>query len=337
MQINNITFINPEFFWLILIIPIILYFFYKKEKSGINISSLDEIKKIFKKNNITFYLKIILLGLILLNFIIILANPNTTNISEKIKKNGIDIVIALDVSGSMEANDLKPNRIESAKSVINNFISKLKTDRVGLVIFAGKPFTSIPLTFDYNILTETINNISTKNINQQKRGLAGTAIGDAILMSETLFISKENKQEREKVIILLTDGDANIGVDPKVAGLSSKEKNIKIYTVGIGSKQGGYITYNSGPFIQKQKISPLNDKDLKYIASQTKGVYFRAEDNKTFKKVFEELQKLQKQNIEVEIKKTYSEYYKIFIYSLIIIISIFFYLISGNIEKRKNK
>lgn len=339
MQINNITFLNPEYFWLLLLIPIILYFFYKKEKSWINISSTDQIKKIFKNNNIKLYSKIILLWLILINFIIILANPNTTNISDKIKKNWIDIVIALDISGSMQAEDLKPDRIQAAKNVISNFISKLKTDRAWLVVFAWKPFTSIPLTFDYNILNETIKSLSTDNINQQKRWLSGTAIWDALLMSKTLFknTEKDKKNNREKVIILLTDWDANVWVDPKVAALALKNDKIKIYTIWIWSKKWWYITYQNWPFKQRQKIPPLNDKDLKFIAQQTWWEYFRAEDNSTFEKIFEKLQKLDKKDIEVEIKKTYSEYYQIFVYSLIILLIIFLYLVSQNIEVRKNK
>lgn len=339
MQINNITFLNPEYFWLLLLIPIILYFFYKKEKSWINISSTDQIKKIFKNNNIKLYSKIILLWLILINFIIILANPNTTNISDKIKKNWIDIVIALDISGSMQAEDLKPDRIQAAKNVISNFISKLKTDRAWLVVFAWKPFTSIPLTFDYNILNETIKSLSTNNINQQKRWLSGTAIWDALLMSKTLFknTEKDKKNNREKVIILLTDWDANVWVDPKVAALALKNDKIKIYTIWIWSKKWWYITYQNWPFKQRQKIPPLNDKDLKFIAQQTWWEYFRAEDNSTFEKIFEKLQKLDKKDIEVEIKKTYSEYYQIFVYSLIILLIIFLYLVSQNIEVRKSK
>lgn len=332
MQIWNITFLNPNFFWLILIIPIILYFFYKKQKKGINFINFSDAKKIFWKNNLRFFWSILVLSLILFDFIVILANPNTTNVSEKIKKNWIDIVIALDISGSMESEDLKPNRLEAAKKVINSFIKKLKTDRVWMVVFAWKPFTSIPLTFDYNILTETINRLSTKDIQSN-----WTAIWDAILMWETLFDKDKKEKNREKVMILLTDWDANVWVDPKVAALSAKEKNIKIYTIWIWSKKWWYISYNVGPFVQKQRIPPLNDRDLKYIAQNTSWKYFRADSNETFKKIFKELQKLEKNEIETEIKKTYKEYYSNFVYILIILLLIFSYLIFGNLDiKNKN-
>jgi len=333
---QNITFLNPEFFWLFLIIPIVLYFFYKKEKSWINFINLADIKKIFKTNNYKFYLKIILLLLILINFIIILANPNISNTSQKVKKNWIDIVIALDISGSMMASDLKPNRIEAAKKVINNFIEKLSTDRLWLVVFAGKPFTSIPLTFDYNILKENIKNLSVDNINQQKRWLNWTAVWDSILMAKTLFDNKNNSKEedREKVIILLTDWDANVWVDPILAWLSAKKKNIKVYTIWIGSKKWWYITYDVWPFKQKQFMPPLKEKPLIQIANDTWWEFFRATDNKTFEKIFKELEKLEKNDIEIEVKKQYKEHYEIFIYSLIFLISIFGWMVIGGIEVR---
>ena len=328
--------------------PIILYFFYKRQRSGINFINLSDVKQVFKNNNYKFYLSIILLWLILINFIFILANPNKINISEKIKKNWIDIVIALDVSGSMEAEDLKPNRLESAKKVIDGFIKNLKTDRVWIVVFAWKPFTSIPLTFDYNIISETLNRLSTKDIQSN-----WTAIWDAILMSKTLFKPHPNPpltgdgnkktlppergeleegQNREKVIILLTDWDANLWVDPKIAWISAKEAWIKIYTIWIWSKTWGYITYDVWPFKQRQKIPPLNDKYLKEISKITDWKYFRAENNLVFKQIFEELKKLEKNDIEVDIKKKYTNYYDIFVYSLIFFISIFLLLLINNLE-----
>jgi len=339
--LENIEFLNKWYFALILLIPIILYYFYKQDSKWINFLYFSELKKIFNKNNIKFYLKNILVVVILLNFILILANPNTTNVSEKVKKNGIDIVIALDISWSMDAEDLKPSRIEAAKNVINNFIWNLKTDRLGLVVFAWKPFTSIPLTFDYNILKETIARLWTKNINQQKRWLNWTAIWDAILMSKTLFKapkdeSVEDYKKREKVIILLTDWDANVWVDPVLAWLSAKKNWIKIYTIWIWSKNGGYITYNVWPFKQKAKIPPLNDAKLKEIAKDTWWVYFRADNNYTFKRIFDELQKLEKNDINIEIKKEYKEYYDIFIYTLVFFLTIFSFLMIKNLEIRKD-
>jgi len=334
---TNIDFLSKWYFLLIILLPILLYFFYKKLSKWINFIFIRDIKKIFKRNSFKFYLKLLLLLLLMLNFIIILANPNIINSSEKVKKNGIDIVISLDISGSMEAEDLKPNRIEAAKSVINNFIKNLKTDRLWLVVFAWKPFTSIPLTFDYNILKETIQNIWTKNIDQRQSGLNWTAIWDSILMAETLFkapkdMKAEDYKKREKVIILLTDWDANVGVNPVLAGLSSKDKNIKIYTIWIGSKAWWLISYNVWPFKKQYRIPPLNDKVLKQIASDTNAKYFRAEDNNSFEKIFNELYLLEKNDINIEIKKQYKEYYDIFLYSLLILLILFTYLMISSVE-----
>jgi Ca-activated chloride channel family protein len=152
------------------------------------------------------------------------------------------------------------------------------------------------------------------------------------LMSKTLF-TKEKK--REKVIILLTDWDANTWVDPILASLSAKKENIKIYTIWIWSKKWWYISYKVWPFIQKQKVAPLNEKTLKKIAQNTGWIYFRADNNYNFKKIFEYLKKLEKNDIEVEVKKEYKEFYNYFIYSLVFLLTIFSYLIFNTIETKK--
>ncbi len=341
MFLDDIEFLNKSYFLLLLLLPFLVYFFYKKQAKWIDFVFFNELKNTFKMNNYRFYLKILLLVFIFINFVIIIANPNKTSTNENVKKNGIDIVVALDISWSMEANDLQPNRIEAAKKVIAWFVSKLKTDRLWLVVFAWKPFTSIPLTFDYNILTETIDRLSTNQIDQSQNWLNGTAIWDAVLMAKTLFKAPKTQDEkdyknREKVIILLTDGDANVWVEPTLAWLSAKKEGIKIYTIWIWSEQWWYITYDVWPFKQQQKVPPLNDKTLKQIAKDTGGQYFRADNNYTFEQIFNELSKLEKDDINVEIKKEYSEYYEYFLYSLILLLWLFTYLMISKVEIRKN-
>jgi len=270
----NTDFLQKWYFILFLLIPIVLYLFYRQAKNSFNFIFFDDLKKIFWWNSYFFYGKIILIVLILTNFILLFADPNTSNVKQNINKNWIDIVVALDISWSMEAEDLKPNRIEAAKNVISNFVWKLKTDRLWLVVFAWKPFTSIPLTFDYNILKENIANLSTKNINQNVHWLNWTAIWDAVLMAKTLFKApkwqdKEDYKKREKVIILLTDWDANVWVDPVLAWLSAKKEWIKIYTIWIWSEKWWIINYKVWPFNRQSKVPPLNDKTLKKIAQDT--------------------------------------------------------------------
>lgn len=315
----NINFLNPWYFLLFLIVPIFLYLYYKKSKKGLKFQFLSDLKRIFYFNSWRYYCKFILIFLIFVFFILLLANPNKINVSEKIEKNGIDIVLVLDISDSMLAQDFTPNRIEWAKKVISEFIKKQKTNRVWLVVFAWKPFTSIPLTFDYNILEETVKRLSTEMINQQK--LWWTAIWDAILSANNLFDTE--KKDREKVVILLTDWDANVWVSPLASAISAKDENIKIYTIWIWSEKWWYITYDVWPFKQKAKISPLNDKTLKEIAKITSWKYFRATDDETLENIFDNLESLDKKDLEIEIKKNYKELYQIFAYILSFLIFMF--------------
>lgn len=338
----NIEFLDKQYFLLLVFLPFLIYFYYKKLKTGLNFLFLEDLKKVFIKNYFIFYLKILLLSLIFINFVIIIANPNTSNVSENISKNGIDIVIALDISWSMEAADLKPSRLEAAKKVISDFVSNLKSDRLWLVVFSWKPFTSIPLTFDYNIISETVWNLSIKTINQQVHWLNWTAVWDAILMSKTLFKAPKNTSEeeyskREKIIILLTDWDANMWVDPILAWLSAKEENIKIFPIWIWSKEGWYIYYNVWPFKKELYIPPLNDDTLIKIANETSWSYFKATDNNSLKAIFKELEKLQKNDIDIEIKKVYKQYYEIFLYSLMILIFVFLFINMNKLEVGKKR
>jgi len=332
----NLEFLNQKYFLLLLLVPIIVFFYYKKQSSWIFFPFFSDIKNTYKKNIFSFYIKIFFLILILVFYIIILANPNIINQDEKVSKNGIDIVLLLDISTSMDATDLTPTRIEKAKKVLSDFILKQETNRLWLVVFAWKPFTSIPLTFDYNILKETILNTSTNVINQNNSYLWWTAIWDAILMWETLFDKTEENKDREKVIILLTDWDANTWVDPLLASLSSKEKNIKIYTVWIWSKEWGTISYYAWPFLQTQKIPPLNDETLMKIANNTSWEYFRATDDRIFEDIFKKLESLEKSLIEIEKQNNYSPSYTYFVLILIILLFIFIILSLSRPEIKSN-
>ncbi len=316
LNIWNFVIMKPIYLYILPIWLMIVVFFifrkYKKNHKKTNI--LTDIKKIYKFPSLLFYIENLFVILISIVFFCLLSDPHLSNQKQDVKKNWIDIVLALDISKSMEAEDLRPSRIEAAKSVVNKFIDKLSTDRVGLVIFAGKPYTSVPLTFDYNILKETIENINTDTLNQNVNWLDGTAIWDAILIADNILNSDENK-EREKVIILLTDGDANRWVDPILATKSLD--NIKIYTIGIWSKQWWRIKYNMWWFTQYMQIPPLNETSLREIANISNGQFFRATDNQTLKNIFEELAKLNKQDIKLKVHKEYITNYKLFTYILI--------------------
>jgi len=305
---------------------LILALYFKYKKKGLYFKFLEDLNKVFRYWKIKFFSKFLLLSLTLISFIIILANPNKSNIEKEISKKWIDIVFLLDVSESMNAQDLKPSRIEAAKNILKNFLDKLKNDRVGLVIFSGKPFTSLPLTFDYKVVKEILQNISTDTINQNIEKLQWTAIWDAILMWKNLLTKNNTNKNREKIMILLTDGKSNKWIDPILAAKYVKKYGIKIYTIWIGSKHWGYITYNNWFITQQLRLPPLNEKPLREIAKITWGKFYRATDNYTLEQIFDDLSKLTKTEIKTKIKKTYEPYYTPFTYLLLLLLWIFTYL-----------
>ncbi len=332
---SNIHFIDKQYFLLFILLPIIIFYYYfTSKKNAKKIFFLDDLQKIYWKINYFFIFKIILISLIFSVFVLFLANPHKINIEEKIKKNGIDIVFALDISKSMEASDLKPTRIEMSKKILKKFIKNLKTDRVGLVVFAWKPLTSVPLTFDYNILSEILDNLTTDSLNQNIPWLNWTAVWDAILISKKLFKSSKQKQEeknREKVIIVLTDWDSNKWINPILVAKILKKEKIKIYTIWIGSKKWGIIKFKIWPLVQTTRTPPLNEKTLREISKISYWEFFRATDNESFEKIFKNLEKLEKNDIEVKIIKNNKEYYKPFYIILLILIFLLFL-----VENRKN-
>jgi len=324
-------FLNKWYFVLLLLIPVIIYLYYlKQKKEWIKFKFIEDVQKVFGRWNFLFWWKMLLFSVIFWVFIIVLSNPNKVNVNTDVKKNWIDIVFTLDVSESMDAEDLKPTRIEAAKRIIWQFVSKLKNDRVGLVVFAGKPFTSLPLTFDYNIVKQTLSWIKTSILNKQAQ-LGGTAIWDWLLMAQTLFkvpvwVSKEDYKKRQKVVILLTDGDANKWVNPVMAWEYLKKYWIKVYAIWIGSRQWGYITYNNWFFTQRWRIPPLKEWPLRQIAIITNWKFYRATDNQSLHNIFKDIAKLTKTDIKVKVKNVYNPEYMLFVYILVVLIWIYIYL-----------
>jgi Ca-activated chloride channel family protein len=232
----------------------------------------------------------------------------------KQEQDAIDIFIALDISLSMQAEDLKPNRIEAAKSTIQKFLTKVEGNRIGTVIFAGIAFVQAPLSFDTKIIYDFIGKTSTNTINQQIYGLDGTAIGDAIF---TAVEKLKDSKTKNKIIILLTDGEANRGADPIITAQYARDNNIKVYTIGIGDPNGAIIpvidpmgnkTYLIGPDGQPLKTS-INIKALEDIASITHGKFFMADDNAKFENVFDEIAALEKSKIKTLTTTKYKDLY----------------------------
>ena len=224
--------------------------------------------------------------------IIALARPQNFSSGENIYTEGIDIAMVLDISGSMLAEDLKPNRIEAAKDVIDNFIKGRTSDRIGLVIFARDSFTQCPLTVDYSVLRNLLSQVKSGMIED------GTAIGNAIANGVNRL---KDSKAKSKVIILLTDGVNNSGeVDPVFAAQIAKTFGIRIYTIGVGTK--GEAPYPvQTPFGTRYQMIPveIDESVLQQISKITDGEYFRATDNKTLEDIYDKIDKLEKSKVEI--------------------------------------
>ena len=324
MQILNIIFLQNNYFYLLLFLPIFWILFFFSRKSWLKLSITGDLQKIWQKNTKIPFINLFLISLIFLVFVVILANPNIKNTSETIKKNGIDIEILFDISYSMKAEDLQPNRLEIAKTVLQNFISKVSSDRLWLIIFAWKPFTSVPLTFDYQFLVDSVKNITVDSINQNYAYLQWTAIWDAMLVGTKAF--SEDKS-RQKVMIVLTDWEANKWVKPLMTVKLAKEKWIKIYTIWIWWLKDSFV-YLDDQFGRKTKIAIgwVDEKTLQAISEITSWKYFRATDNASLEKIFSELSKLNKTDIEIKKSVLYKPYLEVFEYILLILIILLFWL-----------
>ncbi len=323
---NNLIFLNKPYFLLLIPLFLIIGFLFYKKKNKIKFTFFEDLKQVYKQNSFYYYWFFVLLILISIFYTIIIANPNTKTTKELIKKNGIDIVLVMDISYSMEAKDLEPNRIKVAIDVISSFLMNLKTDRVWVVVFSGKPFTSIPLTFDYWFLNEYVSNISTETVNQNNYLLQWTAIWDAMLMGSYLF--DEKSVGREKVMIIVTDWEANKWLQPTVALKLLKDKKIKSYTIWVGWLEKTFVNVTDAFWNpQKAEIWWVDEETLKKIASETWWRYYRASSKEVFKKIFEDIDKLEKKEIEVEVKKLYETKYEYFYYILLLLQTMFIILL----------
>lgn len=323
---------NPEFFSLLLLVPVILYYELKSNKYWIKFREIELLRKAFWGNIWIKYIKTFLKVLIFSLFVVIIANPGAYNVMVEESKNGIDIALVMDISKSMLAEDVKPNRIEAAKKVIVNFIQKINSDRLSMVIFAGKPFVSVPMTFDYNTLIQFIENIDTDSINQNIPGLSGTAIWDSLMQAiQSLDSQIPTEKKRKKVIILITDWEANVWIDPKTATKYIKEKNIKVYSIWIGDPAGTdlYMTdqfWNKKFFLDnvwKPIKANLDEKTLKYISSETWWEYYLAKNEEKLAEIFAKLAGLNKSKIEVKTTKNFVFQIEKYLYLLLVTIWIY--------------
>ena len=307
---SNFEFLNPEFLWLLILIPLLAVWYFFVRKKDAAVLTVPSIKGFKTKSSIISKLKPILglLRLLALAAIIVaLARPRNVSVSKKTKSNkGIDIVMAIDVSASMLARDLKPNRLEALKKVAVDFVDRRPNDRIGIVVYAGESFTQTPITSDKGIVKRTISSLQWGQLD------GGTAIGMGLGSGVNRL--KESKA-KSKVIILLTDGVNNSGnIDPRTATELAKELGIKVYTIGIGTNGMADFPWSKDPRtgllnFRKQQVE-IDEVLLKDIAKETNGKYFRATDNETLKEIYDEIDKLEKTKIEEFKYYNYQEMYR---------------------------
>ena len=292
-------YVHKEVFWLFLIIPILILWYLIQEKDSgknINISTLDNFTtSSFSWMSLVRHLNFLLV-LIGVSFIIIaLAKPHDpVDIEEYKKKNieGIDVVISLDVSGSMLAEDFKPNRLESAKKTALEFIDQRPNDRIGLVVYEGEAYTQAPLTNDHALLADLFDEVESGKVAQ------GTAIGAGLITAVNRLRESDAKS---KVIVLLTDGVNNQGeIDPILASEIAAEFGIRVYTIGVGKNGTAPYPMQTLFGTVTQQIPVEIDEDLlKQIAQITDGKYFRAENEKQLQQIYEEIDLLEKSKVKV--------------------------------------
>lgn len=293
---NNIVFAYPWVLYFLIIIPLIAaWYFYrgKKNRSAMIYSSFKLLPDNFSSLRTRFVHLPFLLRLIALALLIIaLARPQNFTSGTNINTEGIDIAMVLDISGSMLAEDFKPNRLEAAKQVVDEFIMGRVSDRIGLVIFSRDAFTQCPLTIDYAVLRNLLKDIRSGMLED------GTAIGNAIANGVNRL---KDSDAKSKVIILLTDGVNNAGeVDPLSAAEIARTFNIRIYTIGVGTR--GEAPYPiQTPFGIRYQMMPveIDEALLKQIAERTGGQYFRATNNRALEEIYERIDKMEKSKIEV--------------------------------------
>jgi len=299
----HIGFAYPAFFTLFALLPLMIFWYLRKSKGRNGTVMVSSIKSFGSSSSWknTFRHSLFICRLIaIICLIIALARPQFKNEEQLTNGEGIDIVLCLDISGSMLAQDFTPNRMEAAKNVASEFIDSRPTDRIGLVIFSGESFTMCPLTTDRSVLKTQLFNVQSGLLED------GTAIGSGLATGVERLRSSQSKS---KVIILLTDGENNGGlIDPNTAKEIAKSLRVRVYTVGVGTEGFASVPVQtpSGVIMQREKVS-IDEKLLTQIADETGGKYFRAKDNESLSAIYKEIDKMEKSKIEISTYTKYSE------------------------------
>lgn len=315
---HGIRFAQPEYLWLLLLIPVLTalrLYFNRKKPAFIKFSSLHLLEGYTPGLRqrllfLPFLLRMMALALI----ITALARPQSSSSGQNITTEGIDIIMSLDISASMLAEDLKPNRLKAAKSVAETFIDARPNDRIGLVVFSGESFTQCPLTTDHSVIKNLFRGIESGMLAD------GTAIGEGLATAVNRIRTSKAKS---KVIILLTDGVNNVGsIAPVTAGEIARTFGIRVYTIGVGTRGLAPYPFNTPFGIQYQNVEvQIDEAILKQIAADTGGKYFRATNTAQLKEIYSDIDKLEKTRIDVtEFRKKTEEFYPVVLVALILLV-----------------
>lgn len=294
---NNITFANPAYLWLLLLIPLLVLFYFFRQRltsPALTFSAVEKLRDMSGSWRIVLRHALFAFRMIVLAcLVIIIARPQSTDYWEDVSTEGIDIVMAMDISSSMLARDFKPDRLEAAKNVATEFISGRPHDRIGLVIFSGESFTQCPLTTDHAVLINLMREMQSGMIED------GTAIG---LGLATAINRIKDSDAKSKVIILLTDGVNNRGeIAPLTAAEIAKTMNVRVYTIGVGSRgRAPYPVQTPAGIRYRDMMVEIDEEVLQEIAGMTGGNYYRATDNESLTEIYTEIDRLEKSKINVQ-------------------------------------
>ena len=308
---KDVTFLHPGFFWLFALLPLAIGWYIwqrKKQTATLTISTLNGFKAapsvLAKLKPVLFVLRLLALSFM----IVALARPRTVDVNNKISTTkGIDIVMAMDVSGSMLARDLKPNRLDALKKVAAEFVDNRPNDRIGLVVYAGEAYTKTPVTSDKELVKQAIKSVRYDDSVLQDG--TGICVGLATAVNRL-----KDSKAKSRIIILLTDGVNNSGfVDPRMGAAMAKEYGIKVYTIGIGTNGKAEFPYAKKPdgsFVYQMMDVQIDQDLMKEIAKTTDGTYFRATSNSKLKEFYEQINKLETTEIEEQKFYNYDEKFR---------------------------
>ncbi len=290
-----------RFYLLFLVLAVPLYYYYRlqvTQKSVITYAPIQYHPLRFKQSY-SLLLYILIECLLLTAVIVALAGPYITSKRGTVSDKGIDIAFTLDISASMQAADFPPNRLEALKKLTSDFVSRSAADRIAIVVFAKDVFNQSPLTSDHSVLHYLTDGIAYEMIDHSRSG--GTAIGDALVESTDMLL-RFRQRGRDQVIILITDGESQVGIDPLIAARYVAEKNIRLYIIGVGKKTPVKVYYNGKPFINQQGKhleTVLADEQLKKIADASGGKYFYAANVNVLSGIFRQLARLEQTPLEI--------------------------------------